>query len=130
MALTMAGLVDGLTGLSWSGITKVFGEMPQQVTTANIPYMYPRIPASSAAAATFSAAIGLRSATVELVTVVGTPSQGTNAAKFDKMVALIDSMHAVLAANALTLNIDQWTIGSEYTEDGYWLIVATVEASG
>ena len=129
MALTIAGLVNGLTGLSWTGITKVFGEMPQQVTTANIPYMYPRIPAASAASATFSAAIGLRSATVELAVVVGTPSQSTNAAKFDKVLALIDNMHDVLAANALALNIDRWTIGSQYTEDGYWLIVVTVEAS-
>lgn len=127
---TVAAFVDGLTGLTWTGITRVYREPPDLINSTDVPCLFPRIPTGNSSSVTLSSATGLRHATVELVCVVNAASLSTSAVKFDEELALIDNMHAVIASNAATLGIDDWDIQSVQLDDGSWALVATVEASG
>lgn len=132
---TMAGLVAGLAALSVPGVTRVYSAPPSQPPqTADLPAMYPRLPVNTTSVDTLNGDTGLRSATIDLVIAVRPLFQSTPAVNFTAAVTLLDSLHTVLANNALSLGIDSWEIrqGEELYDDetGMWALVATVRASG
>jgi len=133
MSLTAAAFVASLTGMTVTGVNRVLTNTPQQVDTAYMPFMYPRLPEAGNEIASFTGVPGLDTVTVELVVVVEAWAQSTSALNFAAAVAVTDNLTAALKTKmAATQTIDTWRITQDIATVGtgnYWAIVATVTGS-
>ena len=130
---TYAAYVTALASLSVTGVVKAHPEPPRQIARAEIPCSYPRVPSQTRQSVTMTSVSGLKQATAELVFVIEAADLGTRPVTFASVLALIDAIDTALSAGAAALGIDSWTIAPEYETIGetpYWVLVATVEASG
>jgi hypothetical protein len=134
MAFTYATFISNIAGMSISGVTRQYTAPPQQLSTADLPASYPRLPIADNQSVTLTHGRGLLQAAVELVIVVEPYRQGTNVANFATCVALVDAVETSLATNANTYEIDRWNIALQIEEYGidrpHWQLVVRVEGSG
>ena len=133
--MTLATFTAALGALSVTGVKKAYTAPPAQLATANLPALYPRIPASLATTIPVLAGGGvdLRRLTAEIVIVVEPLGQSTAPANFERTVGLIDALHDALAVAAETdESIDGWALrltAEEVGDNAYWMLVATVNGS-
>lgn len=130
--MTYSSLVAGLAAMTVTGVTRKYTSPPSQISSADIPSMYPRLPEGNQEIVTFSYQPGMIAASCELVIVIKANMQGTAAANFGECLTLLDALNSALNSNAAALRLDRWTLrqDSEFVGDSvYWSIVARVEAS-
>ena len=134
MAYTVAAFVSALSGLSITGVTRMYAFPPESVNNADLPIAYVRLPESSNEAISLTSATGTDAVMGELVVLVRADNLSMNTTNFAAMVTLIDNINAALKTAAAASNrFDRWTIRQESAlvgDAGYWAIVASVEASG
>ena len=130
---TFAAFADALVGLTYSGVTRNYSYPPQQISTADMPLMYPRLPEVSHDVIDLAYGVSTEQAQIELVFLVEPGGQNINEANFDAMVALLDAIDTTLSTNAATICANRWEIRQEtavFENTSFWALVATVEASG
>lgn len=130
---TYAAFVTAVAGLSVTGVTTAYTTPPTQLSTAQLPVSYPRLPELEREVIAFGYQVGLQSSTVEIVFLIEPIMQNINSANFATMTALVDAIDTALAAGASANGIDRWSIRQEsavFGDTEYWALVATVEASG
>jgi hypothetical protein len=134
MAYTAAAFITALSGLSITGVTRMFAYPPETVANADLPIAYVRLPELTNEAITLSSQPRIDNVQGELVVLVRADGLSMNTDNFSAMVTLIDNVNAALKTAAAASNrIDRWTIRQETAivgESGFWALVATVEASG
>lgn len=135
MAFTYAAFIDNVAGLSITGVTRQYTAPPQQLSTADLPASYPRLPIADNQSITLTHARGLLSATVELVVVMEPYRQGSNVSNFEACVDMIDAIETALTAAAISQKqVDRWNIVQNVEEYGidrpFWQLVVRVEGSG
>lgn len=133
MAFTYKAFVDGVADMTVTGVTRKLDAPPDQLNTADMPVMYPRLPSSESGVVSFGSATGLRRAQMELAIVIDPNMQATTAETFATALTLMDNLTTALESNAGTLQLDEWQleIGTEVIgESEYWLVLATVLGSG
>lgn len=133
--MSLTTFVQTLGALSVAGVKKAYTAPPAQLATANLPALYPRIPASLASTVPVLSgnSTGLRQMTAELVVVVEPLGQNTAPANFERTAALIDALHTTLETLAGTdETVDGWAMrltAEEVGDGAYWMLVATVNGS-
>jgi hypothetical protein len=134
MPFTYTDFVGDIAGMTISGVTRQYTAPPQQLSTADLPASYPRLPIADNQSVTLTHGRGLLQAVMELVVVVEPYRQGTNVVNFATCLTLVDAIETALAANANTYEIDRWSIALQIEEYGadrpYWQLVTRVEGSG
>ena len=121
-----------LAGLDVTGVVKRYTSPPTQLSTAQLPAQWPRLPQGETTIASMGGQMGLPSLTCDLVIAVEAMGQNTQPANYSKALAVIDALQAALADEALGGVVDTWTmrIDAEAIGDtAYWVIVATVTGS-
>ncbi|GIV82783.1 MAG: hypothetical protein KatS3mg051_2137 [Anaerolineae bacterium] len=130
---TYSALMSALGSLSVTGVTRTSASAPRQLNTADLPYMFPRVPAGESEVATLVGGRGLRQATAELVIVVEPVLQNVHSANVSAVAALVDNLDTALADNVNDLGLDGWSLRVEQDlvgDTAYWMLVATLEVSG
>lgn len=134
MAFTYTDFVSDIAGMTVSGVTRQYTAPPQQLSTADLPASYPRLPIADNQSVTLTHGRGLLTAAVELVVVMEPYRQGTNVANFTATVTMIDAIETAIVTNAADYDIDRWNIVQSVEEYGidrpYWQLVARIEGSG
>ena len=134
MSFTYTGFVNNIAGMSISGVTRQYTAPPQQLSTADLPASYPRLPIADNQSVTLTHGRGLLTAAAEIVVVMEPYRQSTNVVNFAACVTMIDSIETAIVANANTYDIDRWNIVLQVEEYGidrpHWQLVARIEGSG
>ena len=121
-----------LAGLDVTGVVKRYGAPPTQLSTAQLPAQWARLPSGETAIASMGGQMGLPSLTCDLVIAVEVIGQNTQPANYAKALGIIDALQAALANEALGGVVDTWTMridGEAIGDAAYWVIVATVTGS-
>lgn len=121
-----------LAGLQVAGVTKRFTSPPTQLSTAQLPAQWPRLPSGETQIAALTGAAGLPTFACDLVVAVEAMQQNTQPANYAKALAAIDALQTVLTAEALDGVVDSWQMrldGEQIGDTAYWVIVATVTGS-
>ena len=130
--MTYAEYVAMLAGLTVAGVAKRFNQAPAQLSTAQLPAQWPRLPQGESAPATLGAVQTLDTLQCDLVIAVEAMGQNTQPANWTKAIGIIDGLHAALKAEAADGVIDKWQIKLDAEAIGdtaYWVIAATVTGS-
>jgi len=121
-----------LAGLDVTGVTKRYTSPPTQLSTAQLPAQWPRLPSGETQIATLTGGAGLPSLSCDLVIAVEVVAQNTQPANYAKALGIIDALQAASATEALDNVVDSWQMRLETDVLGdtlYWVIVATVTGS-
>ena len=121
-----------LAGLTITGVVKAYSAPPTQLSTAQLPAQWVRLPGGETTIATLTGAAGLPSLTCDLVVAVEVIGQNTQPANYTKCLALIDAMQTTLTAEALNGAVDSWNLRMDAEQIGdtaYWVLVASVTGS-
>ena len=133
MSLTYAAFTSLLAGLQVTGVAKRFSQAPSQLSTAQLPAQWPRLPTGKTEVATLNGETGWDVLTCDLLVAVEAESQGTQPQSWARCIAIVDALQTALKAEAATARtIDNWTIRLAQDQIGdtvYWVIVATVTGS-
>ncbi len=130
--MTYTEYVATLAGLSITGVVKAYSSPPTQLSTAQLPAQWPRLPSGETAVASLGGEMGLPSFTCDLVIAVEAMQQNTQPANYTKALALIDALQTALTTEALNNVVDSWQMrldGEQIGDTAYWVIVATVTGS-
>jgi len=130
-----ADFVTALGGMSVTGVTASATAPPRQVSTAQLPYLFPRLPVGNNSIETLASTPGIQSATCEVVVLLEAATQSTPALNFALALTMMDNLNTALTALAASGGVvDDWSIRQdvEVTSDGteYYALVATVTGSG
>ncbi len=128
---TYAAFIPALMDMTVTGVEAVLDEPPTQIST--LPLMYPKLPTGEGAIEAFDSSAGLLSGTCEVVVVIEALRQNLQPVNFADALSMMDALAAALEAGAGDIGIDSWEMQIEQDIIGntsYWLVVATVEASG
>ena len=130
--MTYTEYVATLAGLTVTGVVKAYTSPPTQLSTAQLPAQWARLPQGETTIASMGGQMGLPSLTCDLVLAVEVIGQNTQPANYAKALAIIDALHAALADEALGCVVDSWQMRLDAEQIGdtaYWVIVATVTGS-
>jgi hypothetical protein len=131
--MTYAEYTAMLSGLTVSGVAKRFTAAPAQLSTANLPAQWPRLPQGNTEVSSLDGGAGLTTFVCDLVVAVEAVGQSTQPANWTKALQLIDAMQTAIVAEAAGNHvIDKWALRLAQDQIGdtvYWLIVATVTGS-
>lgn len=130
--MTYTEYVATLAGLSVTGVVKAYTAPPTQLSTAQLPAQWARLPQGETTVASMGGQMGLPSFTCDLVIAVEAMGQNTQPANYARALAIIDALQATLADEALGGVVDSWTMRLDAEQIGdtaYWVIVATVTGS-
>jgi len=130
--MTYTEYVATLAGLSITGVVKAYSSPPTQLSTAQLPAQWPRLPSGETAVASLGGEMGLPSFTCDLVVSIEVIGQNTQPANYTKALALIDALQTALTTEALNNVVDSWQMrldGEQIGDTAYWVIVATVTGS-
>lgn len=133
MAYTCKAFVDNLADLTVTGVVRKYDAPPDQISSADLPAMYPRLPVAQASIISFTRGTGARTHQCELVVILKANNQSSTTAKHAEALTMIDSMHAAIAAAAQANGYQEWTIAIDeevYGDSVHWVAVATVEGYG
>lgn len=132
--MTYTEFLTTLRGLTVAGVKRKFNGPPNQLSTADLPAQYPRLPDYQNNTQTMSGGMGLATLKAEIAVVIEAVGQNYNyLANFDAAVAMLDAMQDALSGITITAGLNSWTLRQEITEFGatpYWVLVAAVEAAG
>lgn len=121
-----------LATLPVTGVVKAYNAPPTQLSTAQLPAQWPRLPQGETQIATLTGGAGLPSLTCDLVVAVEAYGQSTQPANYARCLTIIDALQAALTTEALDGVVDSWQMRLELEsigDVGYWVIVATVTGS-
>ena len=121
-----------LAGLDVAGVVKRYSSPPTQLSTAQLPAQWPRLPSGETQIATMTGAAGLPSLTCDLLIAVEAMAQNTQPANYAKALTVIDALQTTLTTEALGGVVDSWQMRLDAEAIGdtaYWVIVATVTGS-
>jgi hypothetical protein len=124
--------VATLSGLTVAGVRKVYTSPPVQLSTAQLPAMWPRLPSGESTVVTMAGGLDLPMLRCDLVIAVEPWQQNTQPANYGRTLALLDALQAALAAECDDGTLDSWTVridGEMVGEVPYWAIIATVTGS-
>ena len=130
--MTYAEYVATLTALTVTGVTKRYSAPPSQLSTAQLPAMWARLPSGTVEVVAMDGGAGLPSFTCDLVIAIEAMAQNTQPANYAKGIAVIDALQAALTTEALEGVLDSWALRLDAEAIGdtaYWVIVATVTGS-
>jgi len=130
--MTYTEYVAILAGLDVAGVVKVYTAPPTQLSTAQLPAQWARLPSGETAIASMGGQMGLPSLTCDLVIAIEAMAQNTQPANYAKGIAVIDALQAALTTEALEGVLDSWALRLDAEAIGdtaYWVIVATVTGS-
>lgn len=129
-------LSNGLADLVVAGVTRRLRYLPNQISTADLPISFVRLPDGQESALTADGIGGWPTRTVELVIAVEPLGQSGNEANHAATLALMDAVDTALRATvpgvwytgkiAWTMRASQSIIGQ--TE--FWTIIVRVSARG
>lgn len=129
-----ADFVGALGNMTVTGVTKKMTSPPRQVSTAQLPLQFPRLPAGTNSVETLSSTTALKRGTCELVILIEAVGQSTLPLNFALALTLLDNLDAALGTLAASGTVDDWAIrqDAEVLADGtqFWALVATVRGSG
>lgn len=131
--MTYAEYVVTLAGLTVPGVARRFNAPPTQLSTAQLPAMWPRLPRGASNVVTLGSALDMAVLTCDLIVAVEPVGQNTQPTNYAKAIGLIDALQSALAAEAAGGMVDSWTFrldGELVGETAYWVVVATVTGSG
>jgi len=121
-----------LAALPVTGVVKLYTSPPTQLTTAQLPAMWPRLPQGETQIVAMTGGTGLPALTCDLVIAVEVLGQNTQPANYAKALTTIDALQTALIAEALDGVVDSWALRLDVEQIGdtaYWVIVATVTGS-
>lgn len=124
--------VKNVAGTKVSGIRRNFDGAPTQLSTAQLPAMWPRVPTANSANAVLCGGVGLSTIVCELVVAIEPLAQGESIKNFETALTVMDNLHDALAAKIVTYEINRWTLRVNQSligDTAYWVIVASVEGS-
>jgi hypothetical protein len=131
---TYDDLRTSLAALTVTGVTVKKASWPAILNDADMPLMFPRQPRATGQNVALGQVGGLKAATCELVIVVGAFTLDLHEENVERSWGLIDALDTVLRASIDDLGLDGWTIAvtDEEFPNGavYWVVTATIEASG
>jgi len=134
---TYAAFSSGVANLSITGVKRKYTNIPDQLSTADLPCQFVRLPVGSEGPLTADGQGGWPNRTVELVIVVspvGQSRQPTNQALALTLIdALCTTLRAVPATNTISQAKLSWAIRGEIDyigETEYWYIVASITGNG
>jgi len=130
--MTYTEYVATLAGLDVTGVVKSYTAPPTQLSTAQLPAQWARLPSGETTVASMGGQMGLPSFTCDLVIAVEAMGQNTQPANYARALAIIDALQATLVDEALNNVADSWTMRLDAEQIGdtaYWVIVATVTGS-
>jgi len=130
---TYSAFVAALAAMTVTSVTRAYTEPPQRIASADLPVMFPRIPSGSGENESLGGTSSYSRAECELVVVLESTGQDNNSVNFPAAVTMMDNLEAAFRTNIEDIGIDSWSINVETDFVGvteYWLIIATVEASG
>ena len=129
-----ADFVAGLASVTVDGVALALTAPPEQINTADLPIMYPRVPTGGVDVELLDGDRGLRRATCELVVVLESFALNSNDPNFSLSVGMLDAMSDALTLAAPSLFLDSWQMRVEVASYGlnnnYWILIASVQASG
>lgn len=130
---TYATFVTAVTGLAIAGITRQYDYPPQQITTADLPASFPRLPGGTLNLDTLTTCDTSGNArTMELIVLVQALGQDNNEPNYDDTITLIDAVDGALRTamdGATIMPILEWTLSSGQVPVGgsaYWGITAEI----
>jgi hypothetical protein len=115
-----------------TGVVKAYSAPPTQLSTAQLPAQWARLPSGETTVASMGGQMGLPSFTCDLVIAVEAMGQNTQPANYARALAIIDALQTTLADEALSGVVDSWQMrldGEQIGDTAYWVIVATVTGS-
>lgn len=130
--MTYAEYTALLAGLAVTGVTRRFNSPPSQLSTAQLPAQWPRLPVGETNVVTVSGGIDLPEITCDLVVVIEAMGQNTQPSNWTKAIGIIDAMHMTLTDEANNGILDRWTLRLQpevIGETAFWVIAATVTGS-
>mgnify|MGYP000908911100 len=130
--MTYTEYVATLAGLTVTGVVKAYSAPPTQLSTAQLPAQWARLPQGETTVASMGGQMGLPSFTCDLVIAVEAMGQNTQPANYARALAIIDALQTTLADEALSGVVDSWQMrldGEQIGDTAYWVIVATVTGS-
>jgi hypothetical protein len=133
-----ATFVGGLASLSITGVNTKFDHIPQQLSTAQLPAMFVRLPEGTDGPLTLSTTAqgGWPTLTCEMVIAVEPQGQNRATQNYKATVALIDHINNALRGiktGDICQSKIRWSIRGEQDwigEQLYWLIVVRVTGNG
>ena len=130
--MTYTEYVATLAGLTVTGVVKAYSAPPTQLSTAQLPAQWARLPQGETTVASMGGQMGLPSFTCDLVIAVEAMGQNTQPANYARALAIIDALQTTLADEALSGVVDSWQMrldGEQIGDTAYWVLVATVTGS-
>lgn len=130
---TYTSFIAALSGLTVTGVTRSYGEPPQQVNTADLPIMFTRLPAGDEAPITGQSNGGWPTLRADLVVLVEPYHQNKSSLNYAKALTLMDAMSVALRASDLAEGPTRWSIETRLDGVGdvpYWMIIANVQTTG
>ncbi len=131
--MTYTEFVERMVGVQVVGVQRRFGAPPNQLSSADLPAQWPRLPDGDSEIATFGDEMGLDTLRCDLVVCVEAVGQNTQPINYARCLQLVDGLQAALTTAARTDNvIDRWTLRLQAEmvgTTGYWLLVASVTGS-
>ena len=129
--MTYTQFVEMLAALEVTGVQRRFSAPPAQLSTADLPAQWPRLPDGDSNIATFGGDMGLDSLRCEVAWAIEAVGQNTQPANYARCLQLIDGVQAALAGMVGNV-VDRWTLrlsADLVGQSAYWLLVASVEGS-
>ena len=127
---TYATFTTALSGLTIAGVTRKLTEPPRQVSTADLPLQFVRLPTGEESARTRDHPGGWITITCDLVVVLEPVQQGTQPVNYAATLAMMDAVSAALRATDLAQSRNRWTMRGDWIylggETVYWAVVASV----
>ncbi len=131
---TLTQFMAALGGMAVTGVTRAYTSPPTQVSTADLPCSYPRLPSAIGGPIVACGNNGWPQYSAELVILVEPLGQERQPTNWAKVLTMIDALQTALASTALAKTKTTWTVRQEIaeprTDTFYWAIVAQVTANG
>jgi hypothetical protein len=135
--LTYTSMSGGIANLSVTGVKRKYTSIPNQLSTADLPAQWPRLPEGREGPLTAEGEGGWVNRTIQLVIAVcpvGQSRQPTNHALVLTLIdALCATLRAVPASNTISQSKLSWRIrgGIDLIGDTeYWLVIADITGNG
>ena len=116
-----------------TGVKRTYTEPPTQISSADMPLLFPKLPEGSTAVDTLGQTTGIRDMTCDVVLAIEPVTQNRQSANYTTALTMLGNLETALVALAGSNKvIDRWTL--QLTDDFVgaspcWCIVATVEGS-
>ncbi len=135
--ITLRGIVDAIAALSLAGVRTVYAEPPSNVTTDELPALWPELPTLDSGDFVFSCDTLNTTATMQFVIAVSPYGQKTQPIRFNDSVDIVDQLRTVLSTTShggtwsySTFLYFELSVGTDINTMTafYWGIRATITA--